>query len=620
MTTDPWAIQDGYWDVEGGWHETPPETRRAIRAAMGVEEPGTGPEAEEPVRVLYPGDLSRPSEPGELTLEDGTRLRIDGPLPPDLPWGYHDFRPDGGQRTVQWIVTPGLCLVPEPTWGWAVQLYAARSQASWGIGDLADLRELAEWSAGQGAGLVVLNPLGADWPVPPQQPSPYYPSSRRFLNPLYLRIEEIPGAERLGPALEKLAAAGRALGAERRIDRGSVFRLKQEALEAIWAGFSGDRDFEDYCRRRRCEIEPFATYCALAAQFGGDWRAWPAQYRRPSSAAVGRFAADHPRQVQFHQWLQWLLERQLAAAAQVLPLVQDLPVGFNPAGADAWVWQDLLAGDCTIGAPPDGFNPAGQDWAVPPFVPHRLRAARYEPLVQTLRAMLRHARGLRIDHVMGLFRLYWIPQGFGPARGAYVRYRADELLGILALESRRAGAFVVGEDLGTVEDQTRKRMAECRVLSVRVLWFEPRPPAEYPQLAMAAVATHDLPTIAGLWTGKDLAAQRAAGIANDAGIEMLRQHFDRLVPMPGHAAIEEVIEATYRRLGESSSLVLVATLEDALAVPERPNMPGTTTEHPNWSLALPGGIEALRAAELPRRIAAALGRRKAESSERKAKS
>jgi len=514
---------------------------------------------------------------------------------------------------VRWIVTPGQCRVPDATWGWAVQLYAARSQQSWGMGDLADLRELAQWSAGLGAGLVVLNPLDADWPVLPQEPSPYYPSSRRFLNPLYLRIEEIPGAERLGPVLEKLAGAGRALGAERRIDRERVFGLKQEALEAIWAGFMGDDDFEDYRRQRRSEIEPFATYCALAAQFGGDWRTWPAEYRNPCSPAVGRFAAEHPREVQFHEWLQWLADRQLAAAAQELPLVQDLPVGFNPAGADAWIWQDLLAGDCTIGAPPDAFNPAGQDWAMPPFVPHRLRAARYEPLVQTLRATLRHAGGLRIDHVMGLFRLYWIPQGFGPARGAYVRYRAEELLAILTLESRRAGAFVVGEDLGTVEDETRQRMAECRVLSFRVLWFEPRPPAEYPQLAMAAVATHDLPTIAGLRSGQDLVAQRAAGVANDAAMEGLRQHFGRIVPVRAHAAIEEVIEATYRRLGESPSLVLVATLEDALAVRDRPNMPGTTTGHPNWSLALPGGIEALRDAELPRRIAAALGRRKAES-------
>ena len=618
MNTDAWGIQDGYWDVEGGWHEASPETRRAIHAAMGVEDAGVAPAAEDPVRVLYPGDLGSWRQHGELTLEDGTPLRIHGPLPPDLPWGYHDFRPEGADRTVRLVVTPGQCLTPQPTWGWAVQLYASRSRESWGIGDFVGLRRLAQWAAGLGARVLVLSPLGADWPGLPQQPSPYFPSSRRFFNPLSLSVEEVPGAERLGPLLEKLAAAGRGLNAERRIDRDAVFQLKREALEAIWADFPGDAEFEQYCRQRRSELEPFATYGALAAQFGGDWRLWPAEYRDPAGPAVARFAAEHPRRVQFHEWLQWLLERQLAAAAAVVPLVQDLAVGFNPAGADAWIWQDLLAKDCTIGAPPDAFNRAGQDWAIPPFVPHKLRAARYEPLVQTLRAALRHAGGLRIDHVMGLSRLYWIPPGFGPARGAYVRYRADEMLGILALESRRAGAFVVGEDLGTVEDETRRALAECRILSFRVLWFEGRPTAEYPQLAMAAVTTHDLPTIAGLHGGQDLAAQRAAGTANEAAMEQLRQHFGRTVPVAPGAAIEEVIEATYRRLGESPSLVLVATLEDALAVQERPNMPGTVGEHPNWSLALPGGIEALESAELPRRIAAALSRSTGSARERPA--
>ena len=622
MNIDTAGIQDGYWDVEGGWHPIAPETHRAILAAMGVEDAGEVAAGEDAVRVLYPGDLGRWTQPGGLTLEDGTPLRIAGPLPPDLPWGYHDFRPDGTDRPVRLIVTPGECLVPEPTWGWATQLYAARSHASWGIGDFADLRELARWSAELGAGLLMFNPFSADCPVLPQQPSPYYPTSRRFLNPLYLRIEEIPGAGRLGPALEKLAAAGRALSAKREIDRDAVFHLKMEGLRSLWAGTNlrsvpdlrsvpagdatFDEDFEEYCRRRQAELGPFATYCALAVRFGGDWRTWSGEYRDPKGPAVRQFADEHRQEVRFHQWLQWLLERQLAAAAEVLPLVQDLPVGFSPGGADAWVWQDLLAKDCTIGAPPDAFNRAGQDWAMPPFVPHRLRAAGYEPLAQTLRAVLWHAGGLRIDHVMGLFRLYWIPQGLGPGRGAYVRYRGDELLGILALESRRAGAFVVGEDLGTVEDETRRRLAECRALSFRVLWFEPRPPTEYPQRAMAAVTTHDLPTIAGLLSGQDLAAQRAAGVPNDRAMEELRQHLGRLVPMAPDATIHEVIEATYQRLGQSPSLLLVATLEDALAVPDRPNMPGTITQYPNWSLALPGGIEALRSAELPRRIAAAL--------------
>ncbi len=478
MNTDRFGVQDGFWDVKGGWHARTPETHRAILAAMGVEEGGEPAAAGDPLRVLYPGDLGRWNQPGQLMFEDGAPLRVDGPLPPDLPWGYHDFRPDGADRSIRLIVTPGQCLVPAPAWGFATQLYAARSQASWGIGDLANLRELAAWAGELGAGFLMLNPLDADSPAVPQQASPYYPTSRRFLNPLYLRVEEVPGAERLGPKLAEIAAAGRALNTDRRIDRDAVLCAKIDAFERIWTasarggsdgGFPGT-EFDEYCRQRQSELEPFATFCALTIQFGnGDWRQWPADYRDPKGPAVMRFAEEHRGHIRFHQWLQWLLERQLAAAAKTLPLVQDLPIGFSPGGADAWAWQDLLAKDCTVGAPPDAFNRAGQDWAVPPFVPHRLRAAGYGPVVQTLRAVLRHAGGLRIDHVMGLLRLYWIPQGLGPQRGGYVRYRADELMGIVALESRRAGAFVVGEDLGTVEDETRQRMAECRTL------FVPRP-------------------------------------------------------------------------------------------------------------------------------------------------
>ena len=203
----------------------------------------------------------------------------------------------------------------------------------------------------------------------------------------------------------------------------------------------------------------------LVKQDGADWRAWPPEYRTPGGPAVHAFAAEHAAEVRYHQWLQWLLDVQLARAAAVLPIVQDLPVGFDPGGADAWVWQDLLAGECTIGAPPDAFNAQGQDWQLSPFVPEKLRAAAYEPFIQTIRAALRHAAGLRIDHVMGLFRLYWIPRGLSAAQGTYVRYPADDLMGIVALESHRAGAFIIGEDLGTVEPGVRERLARHCILS-----------------------------------------------------------------------------------------------------------------------------------------------------------
>ena len=444
-----------------------------------------------------------------------------------------------------------------------------------------------------------------------QAVSPYYPSSRRFRNPIYLRVEEAPGAERLAGQLEPLAAAGRALAADRRIDRDAVFRLKQQATETLWAAFTGDPAFDDYCRRQGHALEQFAVYCALARQYGADWRAWPPEYRTPGDPAVHSFAGEHAAEVRYHQWLQWLLDGQLARAAAVLPIVQDLPVGFDPGGADAWVWQDLLAGNCTIGAPPDAFNAQGQDWQLSPFVPGKLRAAAYEPFIQTIRAALGHAAGLRIDHVMGLFRLYWIPRGLSAAQGTYVRYPADDLMGIVALESHRAGAFIIGEDLGTVEPGVRERLARRRILSVRLLWFESHRPAEYPRLALATATTHDLPTIAGLWSGADLAARQALGLTdreNPEEVRNLRRHFEQVLGLPADAPVAQVIEATYRLLAESPAAILAATLEDALAVVERTNLPGTTEQWPNWRLTLPGGLEALESAELPRRIAAALAR------------
>ena len=310
----------------------------------------------------------------------------------------------------------------------------------------------------------------------------------------------------------------------------------------------------------------------------------------------------------YHQWLQWLLDRQLAAAAAVLPMVQDLSVGFAPEGADAWAWQDVLALGCSVACAARPVQRAGPNVVVaaagaPPASCRGIRA-----LYPDAARALRHSGGLRIDHVAGLFRLFWIPDGFGAGEGAYVRYRADELLAIVALESHRAGAFIVGEDLGTIEPDVRRRLALRRILSTRILWLEEDPPCEYPELALVAATTHDLPTIAGLWTGADKKAQLAADPRPNESMAELRRHVGRVVGRNDDAPPEEVIEAAYRRLAEAPSRVIVATLEDALTVEERPNMPGTTTQWPNWSLALPGGLEALENSVLPRRIAAGFSR------------
>ena len=295
-----------------------------------------------------------------------------------------------------------------------------------------------------------------------------------------------------------------------------------------------------------------------------------------SDPAVGSFAREHAAELRYHEWLQWLLDRQLARAVEALPLLQDLPVGVQPGGADAWIWQDLLAKDCTVGAPPDVFNSAGQDWGLPPFIPHKFREAGYQPFVETIRASLRHAGGLRIDHVMGLFRLFWVPAGKGPADGAYVRYCPDELLAIVALESQRAGAFIVGEDLGNVEDQVREVLAAEHILSFRLLWFEPRMPPEYPELALAAVTTHDLPTIAGLWDGQAEKAWESSGCRSNSALGQLRRHFAQMVGLPA-GRLGRRDRADLPLAGPAPSLLLIATLDDALAVAENPTCPARAT-------------------------------------------
>jgi 4-alpha-glucanotransferase len=290
--------------------------------------------------------------------------------------------------------------------------------------------------------------------------------------------------------------------------------------------------------------------------------------------------------------------------------MQDLPIGVDPDGADAWAWQDYFAQGVGVGAPPDEFNTQGQSWGLPPFVPHKLRAAAYQPFIETIRSAFRHGGGLRIDHVMGLFRLFWIPNGMSAAQGAYVRFNPDEMLAIVALESERARAYVVGEDLGTVEEGVREKLAEYGILSYRLLWFEKEDPSTYPHMAMSAVSTHDLPTIAGLWTQSDLAKQHELGLKpNEESTNEIRSRLKTQAKLNDRSQIDEVIVGAYRLLSQAPSSILMASLDDAVAVEERPNIPATSSDqHPNWSIALPVPLEDVVTAELPRRIAEALQR------------
>jgi 4-alpha-glucanotransferase len=627
----PGEIQLEYVDAFGRAHRPPDETIRAIEGATrdrprlvrgdganrkGAPPPSAlGPEGAAPnVLVTRHGETTGIG-PAEIVLEDGSSLTVDRALPPDLPLGYHRLQRRGAPPA-RLIVAPAACHLPPSLriWGWAIQVYAARSRRSWGIGDLADLRWLARWARAQGASMALVCPLASATPILPQQPSPYFPTSRRFRNPLYLRVEELDGA-RETPGLAAIARGAQRLNADRLIDRDRVFRLKQDAFETIWRRVRRhhDRSFEAFAREQGAPLDEYAAFCALAERFGSGWHQWPAPYRRHGSPEVRRLAGDRAvaDRIRFHAWLQHQLDRQVARASREAPIVQDLPIGFDADGADAWAFQDVLADDMSVGAPPDEFNTRGQNWGLPPFVPHRLRAAGYDPFIQTIRACLRHAGGLRIDHVMGLFRLFWIPRGQDPKDGAYVRNAPDDLLAIVALESQRARAVIVGEDLGTVEEDARAALMARAILSYRLVWFEKVPPAAFPEQALAAVTTHDLPTIAGLWSGADLDAQKALGLApNETGTRKIVDRVRRLTRASAGTPVTTVIARVYEALGRAPSRILTSTLDDAMAVPERPNMPATSGQRPNWSLALPRPIETLKTDPLAALIARALNRRR----------
>jgi 4-alpha-glucanotransferase len=599
-----WGVQREYVDATGARRRVSAERARAVNACIRPVE-GDAPA---PAFVRPGGRL--PQGVRGIELENGGELSGGAFLDPEAPFGYHRLVMQDGRRRPM-VASPGRCALPDALrgWGWATQLYAVRSRQGWGVGDLGDLRVLGSWSRKSGAAMLLVNPLHAVRPGLPQEPSPYFPSSRLYRNPMYLRIQDLPGA-RDDEVVGTLMREAERLRDAPIIDRNLVMPLKLRALEALWSRFAGDTGFDAFVAREGLLLERYACYCVLAERHPGPWPSWPVRYRRADGRAVRELVERDRSRVDFHRWLQWLLDTQLARAATALPLVHDLAVGFAPDGADAWLWQDVVASDARIGAPPDDFNPAGQDWGVPPFDPGRLRAAAYEPLVATMRRMMGNGMGLRIDHVMGLFRLWWVPLGAGdPSAGAYVRYPANELLDVLALESVRAGCGVVGEDLGTVESGVRSELRRRGLLSYRLAWFESRPPERYPTQAVAALTTHDLPTAAGVWTGADLTEMESTGRPVNRTAEInVRRRLKRLADVADDAPAPAVVERAYAALGRAPSRLVVATLDDASLALRRPNLPGDLAR-PNWSIPLPRTLEQLRRDELPRRIAAVLNRR-----------
>jgi 4-alpha-glucanotransferase len=558
-----------------------------------------------PTLVLREGTEHNAGVPAVIHLEDGSRREIDRTIPADLPLGWHRMV-TAGQDVVLAVVPHRLPEVT-PAWGWMLQLYALRSAGSWGAGDYGDLAVIARRSAAElGAGVVLVNPVQAISPTHPVERSPYSPSSRRFANPFYLRVIATQAFARADEATRRQVLGLRPDPDPELIDYDSVWEAKLAALELLWRREPG----------KDTELDPalaaFATFCALAEINGPDWREWPEPLRDPQSAAVGRARTELADRIAFHGWLQRLCRDQLDRARQdareagmSVGIVHDLPVGVHPGGADTWALGDLFAPRVTVGAPPDAFSQQGQDWNLPPWRPDRLAELGYAPFRDVVRGVLQHADGLRIDHVSGLWRLWWIPPGEPPSRGTYVHYDAEAMLGVLALEASRAGAVVVGEDLGTVEPEVTKALHERGVLSSAVLWFQRDydaeghpfvPPAEWDSDAMASITTHDLPTIVGWLTAEHVRVRAELGLLDGppeqeyaaAGEERAAlTDFVARQGIPG----DDMVAALHALLASASSRLLLTTPADVLGERRQPNLPGTVHEYPNWRIPLPVTIE-----------------------------
>jgi len=567
------------------------------------------------VTAVGPTARFRQEDGGErdLPVEDGRVL-----VGPALPIGWHSLL--SGDVELPVAVAPRRAPEPEQRqWGLMVQLYAMRSQASWGMGDLADLGALADWTAEAGGGLVLVNPLHATGPVPPMQNSPYYPASRRWTNPIYLRIEDT-AAYAGAPAqvrsrVDELRVPNDGLLLER--DRTWVAKL--ESLELLY-----DTVTPTDLDRLDPALLDWATWCAIAERDGPDWRNWTSDLRRPDGTGVAAARDELAARIGLHAWLQRLCVEQLAAvqdraraAGLAHGIVHDLAVGTDPAGADAWAMQDVLALGARIGAPPDTFNQQGQDWGMPPWHPARLADAAYTPLRDLLRSQLAHAGGVRIDHVLGAFRMWWVPEGASPRDGTYVSYDANALLGVAALEARRAGAVLIGEDLGTVTPDVRTALADRGILGTSVLWFEREDPAdgqtgplrpldEWRAQAAASITTHDLPTALGWLRGEHVRVRAEIGVLDDPDAEerdWLRER-EELIALLRAAGLldanhegdaDELVLAMHAAVASTPSRIVLAAPADAIGDLRQPNLPGTIDEYPNWRLPVAdtGGTEIL---------------------------
>ena len=585
----------------------------------------------------------------EVEAEGGERFNgdVDGKTgtlhtSEQFPIGDHRLRirPRSGGAVIaeyRLIVAPRSAFLPPSLhgegrlWGFAVQLFSLRSARNWGIGDFTDLLDLIDCAAGVGAGLIGLNPLHALFPDQPDWASPYSPSSRRFLNFLYLDLEALPefaecqAAPRLrrDPTFERKLAALRAAPL---VDYAGVAEVKRKMLTLLFEHFrqchmaaedAYAQNFREFQLEHSPDLRRFAIFHAMQEHFQAlspdlrSWHRWPKTFRDPDGAGVFEFARTHESQVEFFEYQQWHAHRQLQHCAErtrevgmPIGLYQDIAVGVDRDSAEAWSSQDYLVDGWSIGAPPDSWNPNGQNWGTPPPHPQRMRDTAYTALRQVLSANMRTAGAVRIDHILGLMRLFWIPQAAAADDGAYICYPLKDLLAVIALESQCHRCLVVGEDLGTVPEGLREALSASGILSYRLLYFERdesgdfRKPADWPAQALAAATTHDLPTLPGYWAGADIDLRARLNLYSSGDKEkterkqrdIARQRLLATLQAEGLVAPSDdmaSVESLYRYLARTPSKILMLHFEDALGMMGQMNVPGTTDQYPNWRQKLP---------------------------------
>jgi 4-alpha-glucanotransferase len=587
---------------------------------------------------------------GEVGGSWVTRRRLE--LPFDVPKGYHELEAKIAGGTAQHcrlIVSPAQCYEPEVIiagrrlWGISVQLYTLRSQTNWGIGDFYDLKRLIRWGSSCGAGFIGLNPLHALAPADPDRCSPYSPSNRHFLNVLYIAVPAVPEFEECAAVRQRLTDLKiierlKDLRSREHVDYAGVAELKFEILALLYQHFR-DRHLssgsERASRFRAFEalhgrpLQLHARFDALDRYFramtgcASGWLSWPHEYRDVDGEAASRFAIEHPAEIEFYAYLQWLAHEQLASAQDLtrelgmpIGLYGDYAVGSNPAGSETWINQGRYALTAEIGAPPDPLALRGQGWGIPPQDPFALQAERLEGFISLIRSQMRCFGALRLDHVMSLCRLWWVPRGFSPVDGAYVHYPLQQLLTVLALESERSACLVVGEDLGVVPDEMRKAMPELSLYHYKVLLFEKvegrfRRPGEYVRRALATVTTHDMPTIRSFWEGRDIELRSrlnlypSIGMQNEVLEERQRDrhllltalHDEGLTPIESGAPLETftqgLADSLHLYLARSSTTLVALQIEDLLGMTDPVNVPGTDREYPNWQRKLSAEIETM---------------------------